>query len=156
VKVSTDEREVLIAEARAVAGELPPGEARDAFAEIADAAVDGVIPDELGGRVGRMLELSLGSGRAREEHGPEGVRAMTAVWRRTPSGAEAERDAQELTTALSALSGRPVEAVRVTPTGPGTTILAISAGGHTVRLTADSAGIRLRSIDVGGSDGGGE
>jgi len=158
VKISPDERDVLVAEARALAGELPPGEARDTFAEIAATAGAGTgeIPDELDGRVGQMLELSLGSGRARAEHGPEGVRAMTAIWRRTPSGASADRDARDLNTALSVLSGRPVEFVRVTPTGPGTSTVVISAGRQTVRLAADAAGIRLRSIDVGATDGGGE
>ena len=154
MKISADERDVLAAEARALVEELPPGAASGAFARIATAADAGEIPDELAVRVGELTELSLASGRARAEHGPEGVRAMTAIWRRTPSGAAADRAAQELNTALSALTGRALESVHVSATGPGASRVAISAGGHTVRLAADTAGIRLRSIDVGASDGG--
>lgn len=156
MRISPDERDVVVAEARALAAELPPGEAGDSFARIAAAAEQGEIPDELVERVGQMLDISLATGRARAEHGAEGVRAMTAIWRRTPSGASADHDAGELNTALSALAGFPLDSVRVTPTGPGRSTVAISAGGHTVRLGADPSGIRLRSIDVGASDGGGE
>jgi len=156
VKISADEREMLAAEARALVDELPAGAASEGFARIAAAADAGEIPDELAARVGQLLELSLTSGRARAEHGPEGVRAMTAIWRRTPPGAAADHAAQELNAALAALTGRPLESVRVTPTGPGASAVAISAGGHTVRLAADPDGIRLRSIDVGAPDGGGE
>ena len=156
MKISSDERVVLAAEARALVDELPPGPASGVFARIAVAADAGEVPDDLAARVGELTELSLASGRARAEHGPEGVRAMTAIWRRTPSGAAADRSAQELNAALSALTGCALESVRVTATGPGAGSVAISAGGHTVRLAADTAGIRLRSIDVGATEIGGE
>ena len=101
-------------------------------------------------QVGELLALSLETGRARSEHGPAGVRALTAMWRETPQGAQQSQELDGLNQALGALRGLPVGAVRVAASGPGAFAVTVSAGDLEMRLSLDRAGARLRSLNVGG------
>jgi hypothetical protein len=150
VKVGEDERPYLVAEARALAQRLADPAVRRPYEEVASGAEAGEVPEEWAGLVATLVELSLETGRAREVYGPAGVRALLALWRRTPRALELEARLEELNRALSALRGRPVRGVSVSAAGPGTYAVRIAAGDDEVRLLADRAGVRLRSIEVGG------
>ncbi len=150
MKVAETDREFLVTEALALADELPPGEVREAFQEVAWTAEQGDIPDELVPRVGELAALALETGRARAVHGPAGVRALTAAWRESPQGRAVVAEVEELNGVLTALGGLPVEGVRVAATGPGSFAVTLTAGAYELRLAFDRDGATLRSLNVGG------
>ena len=150
MRVGEAEREYVVAEALALAEGLPEGDTRQAFQEIAWAADRGEVPDDLSPRVGELAAFAIETGRARSVHGPAGVRALIAVWKDTPQGRQATQQAEELNGALTALRGLTIDGVRITPSGPGTYALTISAGDVEIRLTFDREEATLRSINVGG------
>ena len=150
MKVGEAEREYVVAEALALAELVPEGDSRLEFQEIAWAADQGEVPDDLTGRVGELVALALETGRARSVHGPAGVRALVSVWKDTPQGRTAQGKIEDLNEALAALRGRTVDALRVAPLGPGAYSLSIAAGDVEVRLTFDRTEATLRSINVGG------
>ena len=150
MKIGEDERPFLAAEARALAEHLDEPLARERFEAIATAAEAGEIPESLAESVGTLAGLALETGRVRTVHGAPGVRAMLALWKRTPQGEAAADDLEELNTALSALRGLAVESVRVAATAPGSYSFSIAAGDYEVRLIVDRSGVRLSSLNVGG------
>ena len=150
MKIAEDERPFLAAEARALAEHLDEPLARERFETIAAAAEAGEIPESLAESVGTLAGLALETGRVRTVHGAPGVRAMVALWKRTPQGEAAADDLEELNTALSALRGLTVESVRVAATAPGSYSFSIAAGDYEVRLIVDRSGVRLASLNVGG------
>ena len=150
MKVGEAEREYVVAEALALAEVVPDGDARVAYQEIAWAADQGEVPEDLTDRVGELVSLAVETGRARSIHGAAGVRALISVWKDTPQGREVTERAQDLNEALTALRGRTIDGVRVLPTAPGAYALTIAAGDVEVRLTFDRSEATLRSINVGG------
>ncbi|HJP66825.1 MAG TPA: hypothetical protein VKA30_11045 [Actinomycetota bacterium] len=149
MKLADDETTVLVAEAKALAEALGD---RDGgrFAPLVAALEEGRFDEETAQRAGHVAAVSLETGRAKAVHGPAGVRALAAVWKRSPQGREAAEALDELNTALSVLRGLPVEDVRVAATAPGAFSLTVSAGEYEARLAVDREGVRLRSINVGG------
>jgi hypothetical protein len=150
MKIAEDERPFLVAEARALAEHLDEQGARERFEEIAAAAEAGEVPEPLADSVGALASLGLETGRVRSVHGAPGVRAMIALWKRTPQGEAAASELDDLNTALSALRGLPVESVRVAASAPGSYSLSIGAGDYEIRLVVDRSGVRLGSLNVGG------
>jgi hypothetical protein len=150
MRVGEAEREYVVAEALALAEVVSEGESRAAYQEIAWAADQGDVPEDLSDRVGEIVTLAVETGRARSVHGPAGVRALIAVWKDTPQGKQAAGQAEKLNAALTALRGRTVESIRVLPTGPGTHAVTVSAGDVEMRLVFDRSEATLRSINVGG------
>ena len=150
MRVGEAEREYVVAEALALAEVVPEGESRTEYQEIAFSAEQGEVPEDLSVRVGDLVALAVETGRARSVHGAAGVRALIAVWKDTPQGRRAVEHAEELNQALTALRGRSIDGVRVTPTAPGAYSLTIVAGDVEVRLTFDRTEATLRSINVGG------
>jgi hypothetical protein len=149
MKLAEDERAVLVAEARALTealGELDGGR----YATLASEIEAGGSDLEVTEAAGAVAALALETGRAKAVHGPAGVRALTALWKRSPQGLAAAEELDELNTALSPLRGLPVEDVRVATTGPGAFSITISAGEYEVRLAVERDGVRLRSLNVGG------
>jgi hypothetical protein len=150
MKVGEAEREYVVAEALALAEVVPEGETRAAYQEIAWAADQGEVPEDLSDKVGELVALAVETGRARSVHGPAGVRALISVWKDTPQGRKSAGQIDDLNTALTALRGRVIDAVRVMPTGPGAYSLTIAAGDVEIRLTFDRVEATLRSVNVGG------
>jgi len=93
MKIAEDERPFLAAEARALAEHLDEPLARERFETIAAAAEAGEIPESLAESVGTLAGLALETGRVRTVHGAPGVRAMVALWKRTPQGEAAADEA---------------------------------------------------------------
>jgi hypothetical protein len=89
------------------------------------------------------------TGPARSTDRP-GFRALTAIWRETPQGRRQAEDLDGLNEALGALRGLPVGTVRVAASGPGAFAVTLAAGDLEMRLALDRAGVRLRSLNVGG------
>jgi hypothetical protein len=156
VRIADDARDVVAAEALALAGELPPGPERAAYRELAGAAAAGEIPDAWCGRLGDVLRLALETGRAHRVHGPEGTRRLLAVWRQTPEAGAVREATDDVNAALAALEGLAVRSVRVAPTGPGGFSVALSAGDLEIRLAVGREDVSVRSVGVGVSGDGGE
>jgi hypothetical protein len=150
VKIGAAERPFLAAEARALAEQVGDGERRASYEEVARMAEAGEVPDERAATVEAVVALALETGRAHAVHGPAGVRALVSVWKETPRGEQVSQELEELNEALTALRGLPVQSVRVSPTGPGTYSVGISAGDYEMRLSVDRTAVRLRSLNVGG------
>ena len=150
MKLAEDEATVLVAEARALSealGDLDGGRYADLARDIEAGHFDETaLPEE----AGTIAAMALETGRARAVHGPSGVRALTAVWKRSPQGQAAAGEIDELNTALTPLRGLPVNDVKVAVTAPGAFSITISAGEYELRLTVDRDGVRLRTINVGG------
>jgi hypothetical protein len=156
VRIADDERDVVVAEALALAEQLPPGAERLAYQELAAAAERGEIPDEWADRLGDVLSLALDTGRASRVHGPEGTRRLLAVWRQTPQAVAIRGATDDVNAALASLEGLLVRSVRVAPTGPGGFSVAVSAGEVEIRLAVERGDVRVRSVGVGLSRDGGE
>jgi hypothetical protein len=154
MKLAEADRDVVVAEALALADELPPGATRSEFQELAFAAEQGEIPGELAGRLGELASVALETGRARAVHGPNGVRSLTGLWKETPQGRSVATGVQELNAALTAVRGRPVESLRVAVSAPGAYSVVITAGPYELRLALDREGASLRSVNVGGGGAG--
>jgi hypothetical protein len=150
MRLAEADREVVMSEALALADELPPGDARVEFQELAYAAEQGEVPGDLAGRLGELAAVALETGRARAVHGPNGVRTLTGVWRETPQGRAVSTGVEELNAALTAVRGQPVENVRVAVTAPAAYSVVISAGPYELRVALDRSGASLRSVNVGG------
>lgn len=148
MKLADDEATVLAAEAQALARAM--GETGEAYARLAADLEAGRMGDEVPETAGAVAAVALETGRARAVHGPAGVRALTALWKRSPQGRAVAAELDELNTALSPLRGLPVQDVRVAATGPGSYAVTLSAGEYEVRLAVDRDGVRLRSLNVGG------
>jgi hypothetical protein len=150
LKLADDEATVLVAEAKALSdalGDLDGGRYAELAADIEAGRFDETaLPEE----AGTIAAMALETGRARAVHGPPGVRALTAVWKRSPQGQAVAEELGELNTALSPLRGLPVNNVRVAATAPGAFAVTISAGEYELRLAIDRDGVRLRSINIGG------
>src|SRR5581483_5619840 len=76
-----------------------------------------------------LIELGLQSGRIRSVYGPEGEQAALKTFRRLPGGRVLAESASEVSEALSALEGKPLEHVRVQSTGPGSFLLTLGVEG---------------------------
>lgn len=149
VVLAGEERSVAIAELQAVRSA-----ARDAaYAETLDTVVATLesgdpLDDDGAGELDRVIALALQSGRVRALYGPGGEQAALRAYRKLPSGSELSRSARDVTEALRALNGRPLDNLSVTAVGPGAFTVSFTAGGAEVAVRLDRQGARLASIGV--------
>jgi hypothetical protein len=107
---------------------------------------EGEVGDDEAQTLEELLELGLQTGRVRALYGPGGEQAALRTYRQLPAGRELGRSADDVTRALAALEGRPVESVRVAAVGPGAYTLSLSAGGLELSVRLDRAGARVASV----------
>jgi hypothetical protein len=146
--LSPEEADAVAAAASGYAAVLPPDRA-EVYHALAEAAEDGVIPDDLVDAAERVAAVSLQTGRARRggQAGDESL--LAAVYRRTPAGQALTGRAREVNKALEALSGRQLRGARVAASAPGSYSLTLEADGVAVTLAIDAAGIEVRSLQAG-------
>ncbi len=126
MKLEPAEAEVLAADAAAFARAIPDPSARPRFEQLAAAAAEGEVPDELVPAVEAMLELLFDRGRGRQQ----------------------SIAAREVNKALRALRGQRVENLRVTA-GPSRHTLVLETDRCKLTLELDSAGARVASLETG-------
>jgi hypothetical protein len=143
------EQTVLVTEVAAFAETLREPTTRARYAELLAAVQEGVVPSPLVGALEAFLELVLPLPRIRREHGPEGARALSALFGRTPRGTALKEAAAEVNAALAAFRGQTLESVSFSPT-PGGHNLAIETAGGRLAITIDRAGVRVDRLDVAG------
>ena len=138
--------EVLRAEAQAVLAIVSAGERRDTLADLVAAADEGMLADADGEAAEQLLELGLVNGRIRALYGPEAEQATVSLLRRLPRGRAASESAREVSEALAALEGRPVEQIAVHVLSPGEFSVSIAAGGLELSARLGRSGVRLKTI----------
>lgn len=148
VKLRGEAAEVALAEAQAVLAMVHDDERRgrlaDLIAAVAEGGVDGADAEALE----EVLELGLQTGRVRAIYGPEGEQAALKVYRQLPGGRELGKTTREVTEALAALEGKPLETVRLQATGPAAFLLTLGADGLELSVRLDRQGARLNSVGV--------
>jgi hypothetical protein len=140
--------EVALGEAQAVLGMVQDGERRGRLADLVAAIQDGKVSGPEAEALEELLELGLQAGRLRAHYGPGGEQAALRLYRRLPRGRELAESAREVSAALSALTGKPLERAELQAVGPGAFLLAISAGGTELSVRLDRQGVRLASVGV--------
>ncbi|HZR95385.1 MAG TPA: hypothetical protein VFA56_06800 [Gaiellaceae bacterium] len=143
-----DAAEVALGEAQAVLALVHDGERRGRLADLVAAVQDGELGDDEAQALEELIELGLQSGRIRSVYGPEGEQAALKTFRRLPGGRVLAESASEVSEALSALEGKPLEHVRVQSTGPGSFLLTLGVEGLELSVRLDRAGARVHSVGV--------
>jgi hypothetical protein len=139
--------EVVLREIEALSASLPP-DARGRYAQLVPAVTAGEVDEMLVPRLEEVLDLSLGTGRARRLHGAEGEQALLRLFRQTPRGLALARTVEGANRALSALAGQVIEGLSFTPRAPGAFRLEISTGTCQLTLEIDRSGVTVDSVEV--------
>jgi len=146
--LAAEEREVALAEVEAVRA-FAEGEYRellDATAAALDAGA--VLADREAEELDRIVTLGLQTGRIRALYGPGGEQAALRTYRRLPSGSDLAAGAREVSEALGALTGRPLDQISIAASGPGAFTISLVAGGAELSIRLDAQGARLASVGV--------
>jgi hypothetical protein len=148
VKVRGEAAEVALGEAQAVLALVQDNERRGRLADLVAAVSDGEVADDDADALAELLELGLQSGRLRAVYGPGGEQAALQVFRRLPRGRELGDSAREVTDALAALIGKPLEGVKLQATGPAAFLLTVAVDGLELSVRLDRQGARLASVGI--------
>ncbi len=148
VKVRGEAAEVVSAEARAVLAMVQDEERRGRLADLIAAVEDGEVEGADAQALEEVLELGLQSGRLRAVYGPEGEQAALTLYRRLPRGRGLGEAARDVSSALAALEGRPLEKVSVQALGPSAHVVTISAEGLELSIKLDRQGARLTTVGI--------
>jgi hypothetical protein len=149
MKLSEDERELLLTEVAQALDQVRSPELRVRYGELMTAVDQSEVPGDLLEPLQTLLEIGLESGRIRKVHLPPGETAARRLFARTPKGTALEAGAAEVNQALQAVVGHPIEEARVSATGPGSFSLVLTTDEGTLLLQFSRAGVTLRSVEVG-------
>lgn len=146
--IAAEEREVLLAEVDAVRA-FAEGDYRlllDATAEAVESGAE--LSAGEAAELDRIVSLGLQTGRIRALYGPSGEQAALRSYRKLPSGTELAASAKEVTAALAALTGRPLDQISISASGPAAFTISLVAGGAELSIRLDQQGARLASVGV--------
>jgi hypothetical protein len=129
IALKGEAREVALAEAQTVLSMARDETMRARLAELVSAIDDGDVGGDSAELLESVLELGLQTGRIRAYYGPGGEQAALSTLRKLPRGTERSQSARDVSTALQALKGAQIDAVKVTAVAPGAFTLSIEAGG---------------------------
>src|SRR4051812_2733036 len=101
---------------------------RARLAELVSAVDGGSVDGEAAELLESVLELGLQTGRVRAYYGPGGEQAALSTLRRLPKGRLRAESAREVSSALQALNGAQIDAVKIAAVAPGAFTLSIEAG----------------------------
>lgn len=144
--LSGEARELALAETQLVRDMAQGEEMRDRLTQLEMRIDGGCIEGEAAALLESVLELGLQAGRIRAVYGPGGEQTAIATLRRLPRGRERGDSTRAVTTALSALKGKPIEAINVRAVSPGAFLITIAAGGIEASVRLDGSGARIASI----------
>jgi len=139
-------REVALAEAQSVQAMARDESMRGRLAELVAAVDEGDVDGDSAELLESVLELGLQTGRIRGYYGPGGEQAALSTLRKLPRGRVRADTAHDVSTALQALAGSRIEAVKITAVAPGAFSLAIEADGIQASVRLDATGARLTSL----------
>jgi hypothetical protein len=139
-------REVALAEAQTVLSMAQNDDMRARLAELVSDVDDGEVREGSTELLESVLELGLQTGRVRAYYGPGGEQAALSTLRRLPRGRDRSESAREVSTALQALNGQHIDAVKIAAVAPGAFTITIEAGGVEASVRLDTNGARLTSL----------
>jgi hypothetical protein len=139
-------REVALAETQTVLSMAQNDEMRARLAELVSDVDDGEVREGSTELLESVLELGLQTGRVRAYYGPGGEQAALSTLRRLPRGRDRSESAREVSTALQALNGQQIDAVKIAAVAPGAFTITIEAGGVEASVRLDTNGARLTSL----------
>jgi hypothetical protein len=148
VSLRGEAREIALAEAQAVLTMVSDDERRARLAGLVAAASEGEVEGADADAGEGLLELGLQTGRLRALYGPGGEQAALQTYRRLPAGAALAESAKDVSAALGALVGAPLEGISVQAVGPGAFTVSLSAGGRELSIRLDRSGARIASVNV--------
>jgi hypothetical protein len=146
VTLKGEAREVALAEAQTVLSMAQNDEMRARLAELVSDVDDGAVREASSELLESVLELGLQTGRIRAYYGPGGEQAALSTLRRLPRGRDRSESAREVTSALQALNGQQIDAVKIAAVAPGAFTITIEAGGVEASVRLDTNGARLTSL----------
>ena len=149
VRVETDARDVLAAEAAALRETITDPDARDGYLALAAAVAGGEVEDELVPALERLLDLGLRTGRVRRVHGPHAESALARVFNGTPAGLSLAATLAEVNGALGALRGQPLDRLTFAARGPGSYTLSIETPVAGLTLDIGPGGVAVKDVSVG-------
>ncbi len=148
IKVSEPERELALAETRAVLAAAASEEYREELLELEEALEEALLDDQHALTLEPILELALQAGRIRGIYGPPGETAALRLYRKLPRGVALQRSAREVSDALSSLQGHTLEGATLTAVGPGAYTLYIATAEGRLSVKLDRQGARITSVEV--------
>jgi hypothetical protein len=146
IDLKGEAREVALVEAQTVHSMARDDAMRDRLAELVAAIDDGAVDDEPAELLESVLELGLQTGRIRAYYGPAGEQAALSTLRKLPRGKVRSASARDVTSALEALAGARIEAVKIAAVAPGAFTLSIAADGLEATVRLDATGARVTSV----------
>lgn len=149
MKLEPELQESLRDEVAAFLDRLGESPGRNLYAPLVAVVEAGEVPDDLLDPLGRVLELSLGSGRLRKLHGPTVEAAAARLFWRTPRGAVVKRTFDEVNKALIGLQGQTVRSIELAPRIPGSYSVNVETDRCRVRLSLDESGAQCQGVEVG-------
>jgi len=148
VQLDSDEQDYLRREVSEFLARLGSPEARSCYEPLLAAVEAAEIADDRLDLLGRVLELSLVSGRLRKLYGPHAEMSANRLFRRTSRGRAIQQTCDEANRALTALRGRAVRSISLTPRSPGALTLSVETDRCRVRLVIDAAGVRCQGVEM--------
>ena len=146
IALKGEAREVALAEAQTVQSMARDETMRSRLAELVSAVDDGDVGGDAAELLESVLELGLQTGRIRAYYGPGGEQASLSTLRKLPRGRTRSESARDVSSALQALNGAQIDAVKIAAVAPGAFTLTIEAGGVEASVRLDSNGARLMSL----------
>ena len=142
------QREVLLEEIATIASAVHEPLARAPWQDLAAAVEAGEVEEDLLGRLEKVLEMTLQTGRARRVHGAESEQSLLRLFHQTPGGAAARRATQAVNEALATLEGQTIETMLFTAQGPGVFRLGLRTDRCRLTLEIDRHGVTVESLEV--------
>jgi hypothetical protein len=120
---------------------MPSAEGRARYEQLAHAAADGTIPDELVPSLEALLDLLL-------QRRPLAQPVLASVFGKTPRGQGLALATREVNAALRSLEGQPLRQLHLT-SGPRRYALTLETERVRLSVVLDDAGPRIESAEVG-------
>ena len=148
IKVSETERELALAETRAVLAAAASEEYREQLLELEEALEDGLLDDEHAADPRADPRARAPGGPDPGIYGPPGETAALRLYRKLPRGVALQQSAREVSEALSSLQGHTLEGATLTAVGPGAYTLSIATAEGRLSVKLDRQGARITSVEV--------
>jgi len=149
MQLNPDERDYLRHEISAVVDRLGSPEARYLYDSLLFAVEAAEVSYDQLELLGRVLELSLSSGRLRKLYGPHAEMSANRLFRRTSQGRAIQQSIDEANQALTGLRGQAVRSITLAPRSPGAFTLNIETDCCRVQFAIDAAVVRCQGVEMG-------
>jgi hypothetical protein len=149
MQITPEDREFLLREIDALALRASSAELQQRYRELAAAVDSGQVPEPLRESLGRVLSLSLETGRLRQLHGPHAEMRALRLFHQTPQGQALLAQVDSVNRALEALRGQVLQEIRFFQTGPSCHELALDTDRCHLRIVIGRSGVELRTMELG-------